>query len=48
MRLLVVIGLVTLGIVTTRTEDEAEGENGVEFEDIHSNIDTCVIESCAG
>jgi len=48
MRLLVVIGLVTLGIVTTRTEDEAEGEDGVEFEDIHNNIVTCVIESCAG
>jgi hypothetical protein len=45
MRLLVA-GLVLLASVLVRTEDEAEGEDGVQFED--DTIYRAVIESCSG
>ena len=33
---------------TTKAEDEAEGEDGVVFDDMSNAVGKCVIESCAG
>jgi hypothetical protein len=38
--------LLVLGAVAVRSEDEAEGEDGVQFED--NTIYKCVVESCSG
>jgi len=40
------VGLV--GMVAVKAEDEAEGEDGVVFDDVSDAVDKCVIESCAG
>ncbi|CAN0551981.1 unnamed protein product [Ectocarpus sp. 8 AP-2014] len=42
-----VLGLLLVGALAfVRGEDEAEGEDGIEFED--ETIFRCVIESCSG
>lgn len=47
MRLVYSVGVLVLVMVAmVRTEDEAEGEDGVEFED--NTVYRCVVESCAG
>ena len=47
MKRLVVAGLLALLLLVVRAEeDEAEGEDGVEFED--NTVYKCVVESCSG
>jgi len=50
MRGWLLLGLMGIGLVATRAEDEAEGEDGVVFDDVSNavRVDKCVIESCAG
>ena len=40
------LALLVLGVASVRAEDEAEGEDGVQFED--NTVYKCVVESCSG
>jgi hypothetical protein len=46
-RCVAVAGLLLLGVLVARAEeDEAEGEDGLQFED--NTVYKCVVESCSG
>ena len=40
------LALLVLGVAAVRAEDEAEGEDGGQFED--NTVYKCVVESCSG